>query len=109
PGTLRTRGDEAELGGVHPADYLAEWKWDGIRVQAVADGSGPARLYSRTGEDVSKSFPDLTTALPFAGAIDGELLVMRNGRVQSFNNLQHRLNRKAVTHNLPAESPPHPP
>ena len=55
-----------------------------------------ARLYSRTGEDISKSFPDLAEALRLAGAIDGELLILRDGRVQSFNVLQQRLNRKAV-------------
>ena len=107
PAMLAHAIEEAELAALDPADYLAEWKWDGIRVQAVADGRGPARLYSRTGEDVSKSFPDLTAALPFAGAIDGELLVMREGRVQSFNNLQQRLNRKAVTDKLMAEFPAH--
>jgi DNA ligase-1 len=107
PAMLAHAIEEAELAALDPADYLAEWKWDGIRMQAVADGRGPARLYSRTGEDVSKSFPDLTAALPFAGAIDGELLVMREGRVQSFNSLQQRLNRKAVTDKLMAECPAH--
>jgi DNA ligase 1 len=107
PAMLAHAIEEAELAALAPADYLAEWKWDGIRVQAVAQGRGPARLYSRTGEDVSKSFPDLTSALPFDGAIDGELLVMRDGRVQSFNNLQQRLNRKQVTDKLMAEFPAH--
>ncbi|HEV2958101.1 MAG TPA: cisplatin damage response ATP-dependent DNA ligase [Xanthobacteraceae bacterium] len=107
PAMLAHAIEEAELAALDPADYLAEWKWDGIRVQAVANSSGTTRLYSRTGEDVSKSFPDLTAALPFAGAIDGELLVMRDRRVQSFNNLQQRLNRKAVTDKLMAEFPAH--
>ena len=107
PAMLAHAIEQAELAALDPADYLAEWKWDGIRVQAVADGRGPAWLYSRTGEDVSKSFPDLTMALPFEGAIDGELLVMRDGRVRSFNNLQQRLNRKAVTDKLMAEFPAH--
>ena len=65
------------------------------------------RLYSRTGEDISESFPDLIEALRFAGAIDGELLVVRDGRVQSFNVLQQRLNRKTVTPKLLAEFPAH--
>jgi DNA ligase-1 len=107
PAMLAHAIEQAELAALDPADYLAEWKWDGIRVQAVADGRGPAWLYSRTGEDVSKSFPDLPAALPFEGAIDGELLVMRDGRVRSFNNLQQRLNRKAVTDKLMAEFPAH--
>jgi DNA ligase-1 len=107
PAMLAHAVEETDLAALDPAAYLAEWKWDGIRVQAVANGSQPARLYSRTGEDISKSFPDLTAALQFDGAIDGELLVMREGRVQSFNSLQQRLNRKAVTDKLMAEFPAH--
>jgi len=103
--------EEANFSDLDPADFTAEWKWDGIRVQAVAapaqDGHFVARLYSRTGEDISKSFPDLAAALRFDGAIDGELLVMRETRVQSFNVLQQRLNRKPVTQKLMADFPAH--
>jgi DNA ligase-1 len=92
-------------------DFTAEWKWDGIRVQAAAgtneDGERVMRLYSRTGEDISKSFPDLLESLRFDGAIDGELLIVRDGRVQTFNVLQQRLNRKAVTPKLLNEFPAH--
>src|SRR5215469_9114073 len=81
--------EEQDLAALDPKAYLGEWKWDGIRVQAAAgrleDGGRVARLYSRTGEDISRSFPDLVEALAFDGAIDGELLVVREGRVQSFN------------------------
>jgi DNA ligase-1 len=100
-----------ELAALDPADYLAEWKWDGIRVQAAAgtnpDGTLTARLYSRTGEDISKSFPDLIESLRLPGAIDGELLIMREGRIQSFNVLQQRLNRASVTSKLTVEFPAH--
>jgi DNA ligase 1 len=103
--------DGPELAALAAADFVAEWKWDGIRVQAAADrgggGSGAARLYSRTGEDISKSFPDLVAALHFSGAIDGELLIVRDRRVQSFNVLQQRLNRKTVNGKLTAEFPAH--
>jgi DNA ligase-1 len=102
--------DEPDLAALDPADFMAEWKWDGIRVQAVAaSGDGPiiGRLYSRTGENISKSFPDLVDALRLPGAIDGELLIMRDRRVQSFNVLQQRLNRKTVTGKLMAEFPAH--
>jgi DNA ligase 1 len=102
--------EDADLAGLDPSAFMAEWKWDGIRVQAVAahrDGETIARLYSRTGEDISKSFPDLIDALRFAGAIDGELLIRRERRVQSFNVLQQRLNRKTVTAKLMAEFPAH--
>jgi DNA ligase-1 len=106
--------DDADFSGLDAADFQAEWKWDGIRVQAVAgsqsgDPSGRlvARLYSRTGEEISKSFPDLLEALRLPGAIDGELLIKRDGRIQSFNVLQQRLNRKTVTAKLMAEFPAH--
>ncbi|MBI5113563.1 MAG: cisplatin damage response ATP-dependent DNA ligase [Rhodovulum sp.] len=101
----------ADFAALDPNDFVAEWKWDGIRVQAVAgtcaDGRRVARLYSRTGEDISGAFPDLVEVLTFDGAVDGELLIVRDGRVQSFNVLQQRLNRKAVTAKLITEFPAH--
>ena len=72
-----------------------------------ARGHPLARLYSRTGEDVTRSFPDLVPALHLPGALDGELLVMREGRVQSFNVLQQRLNRKVVSPKLIKDFPIH--
>ena len=99
-----------DFSALDPSHFTAEWKWDGIRVQAVAgiaNDKRVARLYSRTGEDISAAFPDLTDALDFDGAIDGELLILREGRVQSFNVLQQRLNRKTVTPKLLAEFPAH--
>jgi DNA ligase-1 len=103
--------EDADFAGMNAADYMAEWKWDGIRVQAVsgrdAHGSTVARLYSRTGEDITKSFPDLAPSLRLHGVIDGELLVMREERVQSFNVLQQRLNRKVVSAQLIKDFPMH--
>jgi DNA ligase-1 len=103
--------EEPDFASLDPADFVAEWKWDGIRVQAVAgrlaDGRRIARLYSRTGEDVTGAFPDLAEALDFDGALDGELLIMRQGRVQSFNVLQQRLNRKTVSAKLLSDFPAH--
>ena len=103
--------EEGDFEGLNAADYIAEWKWDGIRVQAVsghdARGHQVARLYSRSGEDITKSFPDLLPSLHLSGAIDGELLVMREGRVQSFNVLQQRLNRKVVSPKLIKDFPIH--
>jgi DNA ligase-1 len=103
--------EEVDFAALDPAEFLAEWKWDGIRVQAVTgrhqDGRVVSRLFSRTGEDISTAFPDLVEAFAFEGALDGELLIMREGRVQSFNVLQQRLNRKTVTPKLLAEFPAH--
>ncbi|HEY1614960.1 MAG TPA: cisplatin damage response ATP-dependent DNA ligase [Rhizomicrobium sp.] len=75
-------------------DFAAEWKWDGIRVQAVSE-RGERRLFTRTGDDISRSFPDVMATLGFEGVIDGELLVIRDGAVASFGDLQQRLNRKS--------------
>ena len=102
--------DERDFATLDPADFSAEWKWDGVRVQAV-DGLTAQRLYSRTGEDMSQSCPDMLEALRAANfgdvAIDGELLVVREGRVQPFSVLQQRLNRKSVSAKLMADYPLH--
>ena len=111
PPMLAHAAEESDLYALNAADYLAEWKWDGIRVQAVAGHDEHsdlvARLYSRTGEEISRSFPDLLASLRLPCAIDGELLIMRDARVQTFNVLQQRLNRKSVTPKLMAEFPAH--
>lgn len=103
--------EEGDFDKLDPAQFSAEWKWDGIRVQAVSgtreDGTRLTRLYSRTGEDIAGAFPDLVEALTLDGALDGELLVMRDATVQSFNTLQQRLNRKTVTPKMLGEFPAH--
>ena len=94
------------------ADYAAEWKWDGIRVQIV-HVAGATRLYSRTGDDVTASFPDVAAAFSETGAVDGELLVkgeaqggaLEEGGAASFNALQQRLGRKVVSAKMLAEFP----
>lgn len=98
--------DEGEFGRLSPADYACEWKWDGIRVQ-IAAGNGEARVYSRTGDDISTSFPEVVAAADFHAVLDGELLVARDGEVAPFNDLQQRLGRKAVTAQLRARFPAH--
>jgi DNA ligase-1 len=103
--------EDTDFAALDAADFIAEWKWDGIRVQAVSGrderDNVVARLYSRTGEDITKSFPDLLPSLRLPGAIDGELLVLREGRVQTFNVLQQRLNRKVVSPKLMKDFPIH--
>ncbi|TMJ65402.1 MAG: ATP-dependent DNA ligase, partial [Alphaproteobacteria bacterium] len=53
--------EDADIAGLDPRDYLAEWKWDGIRVQLVARGA-ERRLYSRSGDDIGAAFPDICAA-----------------------------------------------
>ena len=98
--------DEArDFDRLDAADYQAEWKWNGIRVQLVFDGES-RRVFSRTGDDVSAAFPDLAATLDGHAVLDGELLVGHDFRPLAFNSLQQRLNRKtpAKTHlrDLPA-------
>ena len=97
-------------------EYAAEWKWDGIRVQIVhvpnAEG-GQTRLYSRTGDDVTGSFPDVAGAFATPGAVDGELMVKGEHQgagleaegAGSFNALQQRLGRKVVSPKMLADYP----
>ncbi len=89
------------------ADYAAEWKWDGIRVQIV-HVVGQTRLFSRGGDDVTGSFPDVASAVTVPGVFDGELLVRgdaQGGEAASFNALQQRLGRKTVSAKMLAEYP----
>lgn len=89
------------------ADYAAEWKWDGIRIQ-LAHAGGETRLYSRSGDDITASFPDVASAFAAHATLDGELLVrgdIQNGEAASFNALQQRLGRKAPSAKLQLEAP----
>jgi DNA ligase-1 len=96
--------EDADLNKLDPAAYRAEWKWDGVRVQLVAR-AGQRRVYSRTGDDVGAAFPELVAAMPTGVVLDGELLVMREGDVGSFNDLQQRLNRKVASPRMMTDFP----
>jgi DNA ligase-1 len=96
--------DDADLDALDPSAYRAEWKWDGIRVQLVSRG-GETRLYSRSGDDIGTAFPDILEAMPPDVVLDGELLVLRDGDVAPFNDLQQRLNRKTASAKILGEHP----
>src|SRR5688572_15983381 len=93
-------------------DYAAEWKWDGIRVQIVRV-AGQVRLYSRAGDDITRSFPEVADAFDQDGVLDGELLVKgafqgadeHGGAAASFNALQQRLGRKIVSSRMLKDYP----
>lgn len=99
--------EDAEL---NLEEYAAEWKWDGIRVQLVRV-AGETRLYSRSGDDISATFPELLDVMPLDAVLDGELLVRGNvqggnsGGAASFNALQQRLGRKTVSKKMLVEAP----
>jgi DNA ligase-1 len=95
------------------ADYAAEWKWDGIRVQVVRAGD-ETRVYSRSGDDISGTFPEIAAALTIPAVLDGELLVRGSHQggdrpeqagAASFNALQQRLGRKTVSKKMLDEYP----
>jgi DNA ligase-1 len=96
--------EDADIAALDPALLRAEWKWDGIRVQLVATPGGK-RLYSRGADDISEVFPEILAAMQFQAVLDGELLVMRDGAVAPFADLQQRLNRKTVGAKLQQEFP----
>ncbi|MDO6964409.1 cisplatin damage response ATP-dependent DNA ligase [Rhizobium alvei] len=97
PVMLANPVEEGDLDGLDIADFRAEWKWDGIRVQVSCEG-GVKRLYSRSGDDISGAFPDLLGAVSAEAVIDGELLVGDPAvETGTFSDLQQRLNRKSVS------------
>ncbi len=101
--------EEADKPKIDLEEMAAEWKWDGIRVQAVRE-KDQTRIYSRTGDDIGPAFPDILGAMPFDAAIDGELLVFDPDirdrfAVRPFNDLQQRLNRKTVGAKLLKSNP----
>ena len=106
--------EEKDFARLSPETHQAEWKWDGIRVQIASlrdeMGKVEAKIFSRTGDDISRSFPDLAHAIDFEAVIDGELLVRveedGDWRIGAFNDLQQRLGKKkpakALWERLPA-------
>ena len=107
PFMLSTPLDEADLDRMDPRAFLAEWKWDGIRVQ-LASRNGARHVFARSGDDISAGFPDITGAMAFDAVLDGELLVVRDGaEPAAFNDLQQRLNRKTVTPAMLRDYPAH--
>lgn len=84
------------------SDWIAEWKWDGIRAQLLTR-AGSVALWSRGDELVTDAYPELVDAardLPGGLALDGELLAWEDGVPLPFTLLQRRLNRKRVEHSL---------
>jgi DNA ligase-1 len=87
-------------------DWLAEWKWDGIRGQLIVRG-GRYYLWSRGEELISDRFPEFAAVpdfVPDGTVIDGEVLAWRDG-VLPFQALQTRIGRKTVSKRLLTEAP----
>ena len=96
---------EARLGP--PAQWLVEWKYDGIRAQVVKR-AGQVWIWSRGEELVTERYPEVEAelrGLPDGTVLDGELLVWKDERVAPFALLQQRIGRKTVTKKLLADVP----
>lgn len=90
-----------------PGDWLAEWKYDGIRAQLVRR-AGQVWIWSRGEELVTERFPEVVEkarALPDGTVLDGELLVWKDGTPAPFQLLQQRIGRKTLTKKVLAEAP----
>jgi len=80
------------------ADWIAEWKWDGMRAQLVRRGEA-ITLWSRGEELVNESFPEIVAAaaaLPDGTVLDGELLAVRGDTLLGFAALSKRSGRRRV-------------
>lgn len=90
-----------------PADWRAEWKWDGIRAQLIRR-AGKVFLWTRGEELVTDRHPELAAAavrLPDGTVLDGEILPWRGDSVLPFAQLQRRIGRKTLGKKLLQEVP----
>jgi len=90
-----------------PAQWIVEWKYDGIRAQIVKR-AGQVWIWSRGEELVTERFPEvvaLVQALPDGTVLDGEILVWKEERPAPFNLLQQRIARKTLTKKVLADAP----
>lgn len=98
-------GDPSSLGA--ESDWLAEYKWDGIRAQLVVRGGRPF-IWSRGEELVTDRFPEIALLADFledGTVIDGEILPWRDGAPLPFQALQRRIGRKTVSRKQLADTP----
>ncbi len=100
---------QAALGEV--GDWQAEWKYDGIRAQIVKrhhDNSSAVHVWSRGEELMNGRFPEiesLAAELPDGTVLDGEVLMIKDGKPQPFNLLQQRIGRKTLTKKVLQDAP----
>ncbi len=106
---LASPAENAEEAFTEFIEAQVEDKYDGIRAQAHIGKADPhVRLFSRTRDDITQSFPELVPALgAFRGELilDGEIVAWRNERALPFSELQKRIGRKNVNRALMADVP----
>lgn len=90
-----------------PDEFLAEWKWDGIRAQLIKR-SDQIFIWTRGEERVEDRYPEIrqsATNLPAGTVLDGEILAWQNNSPLPFSILQKRLGRKTTSPKLLNEVP----
>lgn len=98
-------GPIESLGQRH--DWLAEWKWDGIRGQIVRR-AGECTLWSRGEEIITDRFPEIVSAassLQSGTVLDGEVLAWAEDKVLPFAQLQKRIGRRKLSAKILKEIP----
>jgi len=94
-----------ELG--HPTEWIAEWKWDGIRGQLIRR-KNQTFIWSRGEELLTENFPELLpliAELPDGTAIDGEIIGLQEEKILPFSTLQTRISRKTISKKQLLEAP----
>jgi DNA ligase-1 len=97
--------EPASLGD--PGEWIAEWKWDGIRAQLIRR-AGRTFLWSRGEELLSGRFPEVEEAgalLPDGTVVDGELLPWSGAAPLPFAQMQRRIGRKVLGRKILSEVP----
>lgn len=98
-------GKISDLGDIN--DWQIEWKYDGIRCQAIKR-EGQVFLWSRGEDLITERFPEIAEAaisLPDGTVLDGEILPFKDEQVLQFQELQRRIGRKIVGKKLLADVP----
>ena len=98
-------GAVEELGA--PGEWLAEWKWDGIRAQVI-HRAGQVFLWSRGEELITTRFPEVAgpaAGLPQGTVLDGEILAFERGGPRPFADLQRRIGRERRVGEVAADVP----
>jgi bifunctional non-homologous end joining protein LigD len=101
----------ARIADLPPDDgsWAHEMKWDGLRALAYI-GNGPARLLSRTGQDITRDYPELTGLGAAVGrrqaVLDGEIVAMGGDGWPDFERLQQRMHARPAAVARLAESLP---
>ncbi|MCD6017376.1 MAG: ATP-dependent ligase [Bacteroidetes bacterium] len=86
-----------DLGNI--SEWQLERKYDGIRGQIIVRNQ-QVHTWSRGEELMTDKFIEfdiLKTILPHGTVVDGEVLPFKDGKIQSFNEMQKRIGRKNVS------------